>query len=75
MSTIFVSIASFRDPDCKETLKSLFTNAKHPERVYVGICEQNATNAPNEICSFNDDNVNQEDTNKETSKNKKGNCL
>jgi len=41
MKTIFVSIASYRDKLCSSTIKSLFDNAKHPQRVYVGICEQN----------------------------------
>jgi hypothetical protein len=40
--TVFVSIASYRDADCSATIKSLFENAKHPSRVFVGVCEQNA---------------------------------
>jgi len=39
--TIFVSIASYRDVDCKYTLSNLYKNAKFPERVYVGIVQQN----------------------------------
>lgn len=38
--TIFVSIASYRDPDCENTVKSLFENAAHPERLALGICWQ-----------------------------------
>jgi hypothetical protein len=38
--TIFVQIASYRDPELIFTLKSLFETAKHPERVFVGICNQ-----------------------------------
>ena len=41
MKTIFVSIASYRDNQCPITLKSLYENAKFPERIYVGICQQN----------------------------------
>ena len=41
--TIFVSIASYRDAECVETLKSLFENAKHPDRVFAGVCEQNSS--------------------------------
>ncbi|GKY93218.1 hypothetical protein MPSEU_000289600 [Mayamaea pseudoterrestris] len=38
--SIFVSIASFRDAErCAETLKSLFENAEHPDKVYVGLSE------------------------------------
>lgn len=41
MDTIFVSIASYRDENCPKTLLSLFENAKYPEKVFVGICQQN----------------------------------
>lgn len=37
---IFVSIASYRDPDCQWTVKDLFEKAAHPERIFVGICWQ-----------------------------------
>jgi len=39
--TIFVSIASYRDQQCSNTLKDLFMNAKYPQNIYVGICQQN----------------------------------
>lgn len=39
--TIFVSIAAYRDRVCSDTLKSLYTNARHPLNVFVGICQQN----------------------------------
>lgn len=39
--TIFVSVASYRDKICPKTLGSLYTNAKYPDNVYVGICQQN----------------------------------
>lgn len=39
--TIFVSVASYRDKVCPKTLESLFTNAKYPKNVYVGVCQQN----------------------------------
>lgn len=38
---IFVSIASYRDDVCVTTLESLYTMADNPNRVYVGICQQN----------------------------------
>lgn len=41
MDTIFVSIASYRDRICSHTLESLFTNARNPMNVFVGICQQN----------------------------------
>ena len=39
--TIFVSIPSYRDKDCKDTLKQLYESAKNPELVYVGVLTQN----------------------------------
>lgn len=41
METIFISIASYRDRLCSQTLQSAFKNAKYPERIFVGLCEQN----------------------------------
>jgi hypothetical protein len=38
--TIFVSVASFRDPECQHTLRDLFDTAKHPHRVVVGVVGQ-----------------------------------
>lgn len=38
---IFVSIASYRDEVCITTLESLYTTANNPEKIYVGICQQN----------------------------------
>lgn len=41
IKTIFVSIASYRDKICPTTLESLYSNAKIPQRVFVGIVQQN----------------------------------
>ena len=38
--TIFVQIASYRDPECQWTVNDLFAQATFPERVHVGICWQ-----------------------------------
>jgi hypothetical protein len=38
--TIFVSIASYRDPDCQNTVRDLFEKAAYPDRVFIGICWQ-----------------------------------
>jgi prolyl 4-hydroxylase len=38
--TIFVQIASYRDPECQWTVRDLFDKAEHPSRVTVGICAQ-----------------------------------
>jgi hypothetical protein len=40
MKTIFVQIASYRDPECQWTVKDLFEKAKYPQRITVGICWQ-----------------------------------
>lgn len=39
-STIFVSVPSYRDPECVYTVCDLFLKAKRPERIYVGVCQQ-----------------------------------
>lgn len=39
-STIFVSIAAYRDQECVPTIRDLFAKASHPERIYVGVCWQ-----------------------------------
>lgn len=39
--TIFVSVASYRDRICPETLESIYKNAAKPHSVYIGICQQN----------------------------------
>lgn len=48
--TIFVSIASYRDSDCAATVRDAFAKAKNPERVFVGLCEQNSGDA-DEVCA------------------------
>lgn len=40
-STIFVSVASYRDKICPRTIESLYENAHRPMNVFVGICQQN----------------------------------
>ena len=41
LPSIFVSIASYRDSELCPTLDSLFANARHPDRVFVGAVIQN----------------------------------
>ena len=43
---IFVQIASYRDPECRETIDNLFKQALWPERVYVSICWQHLDGDP-----------------------------
>lgn len=37
---MFVGIPSYRDPECLQTVVDLFSKAKCPERVFVGVCIQ-----------------------------------
>lgn len=39
--SIFVSLGTYRDPYCPMTLKSLYAQAKNPERLFVGLLQQN----------------------------------
>ena len=50
MDTIFVSIASYRDSQCSDTILDLYSKADNPELVFVGICEQNKVGHSEEIC-------------------------
>ncbi|EIE19504.1 hypothetical protein COCSUDRAFT_61172 [Coccomyxa subellipsoidea C-169] len=38
--TIFVSIASYRDPECKTTMQEMFAKAANPHRVFAGSVQQ-----------------------------------
>ncbi|MDY0969878.1 GlcNAc-transferase family protein [Siccibacter turicensis] len=38
--TLFVSIASYRDPELIPTLKDMIANAAHPEALHIAICWQ-----------------------------------
>ena len=40
-NSIFVSLGTYRDPFCPMTIKSLFSNAKFPEKIFVGLFQQN----------------------------------
>jgi [Skp1-protein]-hydroxyproline N-acetylglucosaminyltransferase len=48
--TIFVGIASYRDFQCRLTVESIFTRAKHPERIRVGIVDQ-IVNGEDPLCN------------------------
>lgn len=48
--TIFVSVASYRDDDCSQTLKSMYANAKYPQRIFAGVCQQNKAGEAKEEC-------------------------
>lgn len=39
--SIFISIASYRDPQCRDTVRHAFERAARPEKLAVGIVQQN----------------------------------
>ena len=39
--SIFVSLGTYRDPYCPMTLKSLYAKAKHPDKLFVSLFQQN----------------------------------
>jgi len=43
-NNIFVSIASFRDNEAIDTILNLYMNAKNPNSIFIGICQQNNIN-------------------------------
>jgi [Skp1-protein]-hydroxyproline N-acetylglucosaminyltransferase len=44
LQSIFISVASFKDPECPRTILSAFKQAKNPYRVFIGVCQQNDDN-------------------------------
>ena len=44
-NSIFVSLGTYRDPYCPMTLKSLYSQAANPERLYIGLLQQNCFEA------------------------------
>jgi hypothetical protein len=42
LETIYVSVASYRDPECSPTVDSIYARAKHPDRVRVAVVLQRA---------------------------------
>lgn len=46
LETIFVSVASYRDSECRPTIESIFARASHPERIRVAVVDQIETEDP-----------------------------
>jgi hypothetical protein len=44
--TIFVAVASYRDPECLTTVEDIFLRAKYPERIRVAIVDQRTEGDP-----------------------------
>lgn len=51
---IFISIASYRDDQCPDTLKNIAEQADNPENLNIVICQQNALHEPDCLrwCTF-----------------------
>lgn len=54
MESIFVSVASYRDPICPKTLQSLFNQAEYPSRIYIGLVQQNKEGSDNDCTKLDD---------------------
>jgi len=52
--SIFVSIPSYRDSETSGTLYSLIQNAASPQRVFIGLCQQNAKEDGDAIQGYNE---------------------
>jgi hypothetical protein len=50
LETLYISIASYRDPECQLTVEDMFSRADHPERMRVAIIDQLAPNDPVPPC-------------------------
>lgn len=48
-NTIFVQMASYRDPQLIPTLNDMIANAAHPENLHIGICWQHGDDEPTDI--------------------------
>lgn len=47
---IFVSVASYRDDECKETLNQMYEAANRPDDLFAGVCQQNKPGQGEEDC-------------------------
>ncbi len=48
--TVFVLVASYRDPECRPTVEDIFLRAKHPERIRVAIIDQRSPGDEDPTC-------------------------
>ncbi len=53
-NTIFLSIPSYRDPECEKTILDLFHKAKTPENIYIGVCLQYNEELDKDLTDFFD---------------------
>lgn len=55
--TIFISIASYRDEVCNDTLKSIYKMAANPKNVYCGLVQQNDLDNDDDCLLKSDDSI------------------
>ena len=51
---IFISVASYRDTECDSTITDIFKKAKEPEKIFIGICQQNKSKSENCLKNIDD---------------------
>lgn len=49
MKTVYISVASYRDPECQPTVEDMFLRAEYPERLRVAIVEQRVEGEDDEM--------------------------
>jgi [Skp1-protein]-hydroxyproline N-acetylglucosaminyltransferase len=49
--TIYISVASYRDPECGPTVESILARAKYPERIRVAIIAQQSSKEDPNYCA------------------------
>jgi len=52
LPTFYVSVASYRDPECQPTVEDMFLRAEHPERLRVAVVEQRVQGEDDEFIPF-----------------------
>lgn len=55
METIFIQIASYRDPRLSMTVRDAIQKASHPERLRFGVCMQNHPDDVDDLAEWRDD--------------------
>ncbi len=50
--TVYISVASYRDPECQPTVDDIFLRAEYPERLRVAIVEQRVEGEDDDIIPF-----------------------
>ena len=48
--TIFVAVASYRDPECRATVEDIYLRARYPERIRVAIVDQRTPGEGDPVC-------------------------